>query len=443
MFFLPLILAAGSFSTLISGAPVSSFLSNVVSHRAPHSHRASHSLKARSGYSIFGGTGEVSDGWPSTSSWLSFDTLFTANEDNIKQSCTQWDVPNPSTDEISEMKSAITSVAASTGVDSRFILAIIMQESNGCVRAPTTNYGVSNPGLMQSHDGTGTCHDPSVQNPCPSSAITQMIQDGAGGTSAGDGLKQCIASSGATDDSKYFKAARIYNSGSIASGGNLGAGIATHCYASDLANRLMGWTGTSSGCSEGSIGSVTSGSGGGSGSSGSSSSSSAAASSVPVPTYSAASSPATSSEAPSSTTSATKPTSSAGGDAGGVFQEKPSSTSSSAPSSTAPASTATTTATTTAATVSSAVTATATAAATSTQPAAAESSSSTPVSTTAEKYPYAVSSCNSWYTVVANDYCELVEQKFGITAAELQQWNAQLMDDCSNLWLGYQYCVGA
>ncbi|TVY58499.1 LysM domain-containing protein [Lachnellula cervina] len=430
MFFLPLILAAGSFSTLISGAPVLSFLSNGVSRRA------SPSLKERGGYSVYGGTGDISNGWPASSSWLSFDTLFTANTDNIQNSCAQWNVPNPSSAEISDIKSAITSVASSTGVDSRFILAIMIQESNGCVRAPTTNYGVSNPGLMQSHAGTGTCHDPSVQNPCPSSEITQMIQDGAGGTSAGDGLKQCIASSGATDDSKYFKAARIYNSGSIASGGNLGAGIATHCYASDLANRLTGWTGTSSGCSEGTIGSITSSSGGAA--SGGSSSSAAASAVSTSPVASSAYS------APSSTSASVAKPSSSGG--GGIFQQKPSTISSSTPTHTAssgPATTATTTATTTAATVS----ATATATATSSTPASASpsssSSSGTPVSTTAQKYPYAVSSCTSWYTVVANDYCALVEQKFGITAAELQGWNAQLEDDCSNLWLGYQYCVGA
>ncbi|TVY91339.1 hypothetical protein LAWI1_G005357 [Lachnellula willkommii] len=430
MFFLPLILAAGSFSTLISGAPVLSFLSNGVSRRA------SPSLKERSGYVVYGGTGDISSGWPGSSDWLSFDTLFTANTDNIQNSCAQWNVPNPSSDEISDIKSAITSVASSTGVDSRFILAIIIQESNGCVRAPTTNYGVSNPGLMQSHAGTGTCHDPSVQNPCPQSEITQMIQDGAGGTASGDGLKQCIASSGATDDSKYFKAARIYNSGSIASGGNLGAGIATHCYASDLANRLTGWTGTSSGCSEGTIGTITSVLGG----STSGGSSSSAAASVAVSTSSVASSAAYSApsstsvySAPSSTSvSSAKPTSSAGG----VFQQKPSTTSSSTPTQTAsssPSTTATTTGTTTAATVSATATATET----------SSSSSTAPSSSTAEKYPYAVSSCKTWYTIVANDYCELVEQKFGITAAELQEWNAQLEDDCSNLWLGYQYCVGA
>jgi len=116
-----------------------------------------------------------------------------------------------------------------------------MQESKGCVRAPTTNYGVTNPGLMQSHDGTGSCNNGGVQDPCPQSEITQMITDGTTGTSSGDGLEQTMSQAGSDDVSKYYKAARIYNSGSVASSGNLNDGIATHCYASDIANRLTGW----------------------------------------------------------------------------------------------------------------------------------------------------------------------------------------------------------
>jgi hypothetical protein len=51
------------------------------------------------------------------------------------------------------IQSAIQSVASASGVDEHFIPAIVMQESEGCVRVPTTNNGVVNPGLMQSHMG--------------------------------------------------------------------------------------------------------------------------------------------------------------------------------------------------------------------------------------------------------------------------------------------------
>ena len=118
----------------------------------------------------------------------------------------------------------------------------MMQESGGCVRAPTSNYGVSNPGLMQDHNGEASCNDgQEVQDPCPIEEIKQMIEDGTAGTPWGDGLAQCINAADADDVSAFYKAARIYNSGSIAGSGDLGDGVATHCYASDIANRLTGW----------------------------------------------------------------------------------------------------------------------------------------------------------------------------------------------------------
>ena len=105
----------------------------------------------------------------------------------MAQSCSQFDnvanvsnVPNDSGSEIDEIESTIQAISSQNNVDSRFILAIIMQESNGCVRAPTTFGSVPNPGLMQSHDGPGTCNSGgTVLNPCPQNEITQMVTDGS------------------------------------------------------------------------------------------------------------------------------------------------------------------------------------------------------------------------------------------------------------------------
>ena len=91
---------------------------------------------------------------------------------------------------------------------------------------------------MQSHQGV----DCIGQTPCPASVITQMIQDGTGGTSSGDGLKQALTGDQAID---FYKAARIYNSGSLDASGNLATNGATPCYASDIANRLIGFLGDS------------------------------------------------------------------------------------------------------------------------------------------------------------------------------------------------------
>ncbi|KAK4574534.1 hypothetical protein LTR86_001375 [Recurvomyces mirabilis] len=203
-------------------------------------------------YKVYSGDGTTGAGWPSQDSWVDFESMWSANMALISISCTQFSQTNNDQTESDDLKSAIQAVASSSGIDERFILAIVMQESKGCVRAPTTNYGVTNPGLMQSHDGAGTCNNAgTVQNPCPASQITQMITDGSTGTSSGDGLKQGIANCGASDVSKYYKAARIYNSGSVATSGNLDDGIATHCYSSDIANRLTGWVKAQTQCTLG------------------------------------------------------------------------------------------------------------------------------------------------------------------------------------------------
>lgn len=92
-------------------------------------------------------------------------------------------VPNNSDEEMNGVYNSIEQVALETGVDHRFILAVVIQESWGCVRAPTTNGGVRNPGLMQDHNGDATCNSDlppyTVQNPCPQDQITQMIRDGS------------------------------------------------------------------------------------------------------------------------------------------------------------------------------------------------------------------------------------------------------------------------
>lgn len=156
-----------------------------------------------------------------------------------------------SSGEIQAIYNAIQSVAATTKVDHRFILAVMMQESKGCVRVPTTANGVRNPGLMQDHDGTHTCNEGTPQIPCPDDEITGMIQDGAGGTAAGDGLAGTLNQAEGlqrTGAQGFYTAARIYNSGSLDPSGDLGAGGSTHCYASDVANRLTGWTLAASSC---------------------------------------------------------------------------------------------------------------------------------------------------------------------------------------------------
>lgn len=199
-------------------------------------------------YTFYQGNGAD---WPSQSQWGSFDELWEANLPLMRQSCgwNSWGADN-SDAEINSIKSAISQVAGEGNVDQRFILAIVMQESKGCVRVPTTNNGVVNPGLMQSHNGSGSC---AGQNPCPDETIVQMIRDGTTGTPDGDGIQQTLATTsaalGATDARAHYAAARLYNSGSV-DYDNLNNGFtSTMCYATDVANRFTGWTLAPASCS--------------------------------------------------------------------------------------------------------------------------------------------------------------------------------------------------
>jgi hypothetical protein len=51
-----------------------------------------------------------------------------------------------------------------------------------------------------------------------------------------------------TGAAQYYRASRMYNGGSVDPSGDLGKGCCTKCYASDIANRLMGWVKANHNC---------------------------------------------------------------------------------------------------------------------------------------------------------------------------------------------------
>ena len=179
--------------------------------------------------------------FPDPSQWVSFQNMWNANLPNIKQSC-QWLGYPPDNSDLDNayLFNAIQDRANASLVDHRFILAIVLQESHGCVNVggTTSSGGVQNPGLMQSHNGDSY----SKSNPWLS--ILLMIQDGVQGTKSGDGLVQLLNTYG-----DPYSASRGYNSGYIPKSGDLSeAAGATACYVSDVANRLTGWVNAKSTC---------------------------------------------------------------------------------------------------------------------------------------------------------------------------------------------------
>ncbi|KAL9089865.1 MAG: hypothetical protein Q9159_002335 [Coniocarpon cinnabarinum] len=172
--------------------------------------------------------------YPSQDTWATFEDLWTANSKLLSEACTNLgDGADNTADQTQAIRDGIMQVSGESFVDPRFIMAIMMQESHGCVNVGTTSNGVSNPGLMQSHNGV------SFSASDPKGSITQMIRDGVQGTASGDGLVQILNAHGGDP----WKASRVYNSGSIAPDGDLNNGNgATASYVMDVANRLKGWS---------------------------------------------------------------------------------------------------------------------------------------------------------------------------------------------------------
>ena len=192
----------------------------------------------RDKYTYYSGEADL---FPPHNEWVSFEDMWQANLETLQSSCGWLDVGPDNTDSmIASIHTHIQSRAAASLVDHRLILAIILQESNGCVRVGSTRSsgGVRNPGLMQSHNGHAfrAAHE--------DLSIAQMIQDGTQGTAHGDGLVQNLNLYGSV-----WRACRGYNSGHIPDSEDLSeeAG-ATACYVSDVANRLTGWVRSESRC---------------------------------------------------------------------------------------------------------------------------------------------------------------------------------------------------
>ena len=205
-------------------------------------------------YTLYKGDGSS---WPSVNNWVAnFEDMWTSNLPVIKKSCTDG-IQQNSDDENSNLKKAIQSAASGSKLDPRFVLAVVMQESKGCVRVKTTKYSVENPGLLQDHEGPGTCNPGTPKATCSQDDIEQMINDGifgaqAPGKAKGDGYLQVFQqakSKSKGDAQQYYIASRMYNSGTYVEG-KLECGVATHCYASDVANRLTGWVNAPTACQE-------------------------------------------------------------------------------------------------------------------------------------------------------------------------------------------------
>jgi len=206
---------------------------NIPSGAPPHHHHHHHVKRARpqppiEGYTYFSGP---THNFPHPNTWAPYEHLIAINERLM--------LLNSSPTEVFYVKKWIPIIAYESGVDARVILCIIMQESGGNVRNPTTLSPapdfVKNTGLMQAHNGQ------EWDERYPEWCVERMIRDGAQGTRFGDGLIQCFHKW----DRNWYHACRAYNSGRV-NRDDLSDGItATGHYVERVANRLVGnqWAG--------------------------------------------------------------------------------------------------------------------------------------------------------------------------------------------------------
>jgi len=91
-------------------------------------------------YVNYHGNGSPEAGWPTKDKWVSFDHLWDSNAALMARACNDdWltvpgGKPGNSPHEMGVLRQAILNKAAQGNVDPRVVLAVVLQESRGCVR---------------------------------------------------------------------------------------------------------------------------------------------------------------------------------------------------------------------------------------------------------------------------------------------------------------------
>ncbi|KAI1304820.1 hypothetical protein F5Y03DRAFT_357208 [Xylaria venustula] len=69
-------------------------------------------------------------------------------------------------------------------------------------------------------------------------------------------------------------------------------------------------------------------------------------------------------------------------------------------------------------------------------------STTTPAACPVPFKPGLISNCDDCYKIVSGDSCAGIIDTYNITLVELDAWNPDLDSLCTNLEIGYNYCVG-
>lgn len=188
--------------------------------------------------------------WPLKNLWITLDDMVAMNRKVMLESCAQYSVESNNDTDINNLRDMIMEVSHDKMVDATFILAIVLQESQGCVRRPnaTSKEGLSTLNGVLLGKGTAKCEGLAA---CQRSTIREMLENGGSGVPESD-LRSLVAAIEKNTDHNpqhslnYYRAAYVYSTAVANIPARFEDAIPRHCYVSDVANRLVGWVGHNS-----------------------------------------------------------------------------------------------------------------------------------------------------------------------------------------------------
>ncbi|KAK8092265.1 uncharacterized protein PG998_015097 [Apiospora kogelbergensis] len=64
-----------------------------------------------------------------------------------------------------------------------------------------------------------------------------------------------------------------------------------------------------------------------------------------------------------------------------------------------------------------------------------------PVQSNQPQMPGIAKDCDTFHKVASGDQCDTIAKQYGISQSQLREWNSEINNECTNIWLDYYVCV--